>query len=151
MKKSGSGTTPTHSNPLTYAMILCSRSRWVTLTLSDGKPLPSLSYNCIIQSASLSSVAQKWLRPFILVRNTRLPMCCSMIHCASDPIRFAKRFFAFFEMGVTVASFMISMCFVCVQSSRDCVSRRDCVCHLCDCHISTRLSRLDFHFLRGEL
>ena len=46
-----------------------------------------------------------------------------MITCASDPIRFAKRFFALREMGVTVTLremgvidvvFMISMCFVCV-------------------------------------
>ena len=57
--------------------------------------------------------------------NTRLPMRCSMIHCASDAIRFAKRFFAFFEIGLTVAVFMISMRLVCVKSSRDCVSRRD--------------------------
>ena len=59
MKKSGSGTTLTHKNPLTYARIICSLSRWVTLTLRDGKPLPSLSYNCTIQSGSLSTVAQK--------------------------------------------------------------------------------------------
>ncbi len=41
-----------------------------------------------------------------------------MIHSVSDPIRFAKRFFALREIGVTVAVFMISMCFdvnVCVR------------------------------------
>ena len=111
MKKSGSGTTLTHSNPLTYAMIICSLTRRVTLTLSDGKPLPSLSYNSITQSASLSSVAQKKYLRFLDATNTRFSVCCSMITWASESIRFAKRFFALREMGVTVASSMISMCF----------------------------------------
>jgi hypothetical protein len=43
MKKSGSGTTPTHSYPLTYAIVIISvLTRRVTLTFSDGKPLPCL-------------------------------------------------------------------------------------------------------------
>ena len=120
MKKSGSGTTPIHDYPLTYAIVIISvLTRRVTLTFSDGKPLPSLSYNCTIQSVSVSSVAQKKYLRFMDATNTRLPVCCSITTCASDPIRFAKRFFAFFEIGFTVASSMISMCFVCVKSSRD--------------------------------
>ena len=60
MKKSGSGTTPIHSYPLTYAIVIISvLTRRVTLTFSDGKPLPSLSYNSTIQSGSLSSITQK--------------------------------------------------------------------------------------------
>ena len=37
------------------------------------------------------------------VRNTLLHVCCSMMQVSILPIRLAKRFFAFFEMGVTDA------------------------------------------------
>ena len=107
MKKSGSGTTPIHDYPLTYAIVIISvLTRRVTLTFSDGKPLPSLSYNSTIQSGSLSSITQKWFLPFSDVRKTLLPLCCSMMHCALLLIRLAKRFFAFLEIGVTSAVFM---------------------------------------------
>ena len=106
-QKNGSGTTTIHDYPLTYAIIsICFLARRVTLLFSDGKPLPSWSYNSTIQSGSLSSITQKWLRPLCDVRNTRLPMCCSMIHCALLHIRLAKRFFALREIGVTIAVFM---------------------------------------------
>ena len=60
MKKSGSGTTLIHENPLTYCpKIICSLSRRVTLTSGDGEPLPSLFYDSTIQCGSLSSIAQK--------------------------------------------------------------------------------------------
>ena len=65
-----------------------------------------------------------------------------MIHCASDAIRLAKRFFALREIGVTNAVFMISMRLVCVKSSRDCVSRRD-LCATCATVTSRRDCSLD--------
>ena len=114
-QKNGSGTTPIHDYPLTYAIIsICDLTRRVTLSFGDGKPLPSWSYNSTIQSGSLSSITQKWFLPFSDVRKTLSCVCCSMTHCALLHIRLAKRFFALREIGVTIAVSMISMRFVCV-------------------------------------
>ena len=122
--KNGSDTTPIHitPSPTLYFILTFAQSNF---NLMRGKLLPLLCHNSTIQSASLSTCAQKWLRPFALVRNTRVPVCCSMWHMCSLCIMFANLFFALREIGVTNAVCMISM--------------RLYVCNLGALRISTRL------------
>jgi hypothetical protein len=113
-----------------------------------GKLLPLLYYNSTIQSSSLSTCAQKKYLRFMDATNTRLPVCCSMMHMCSPCIMFANLFFALREIGVTNAVFMISMRLYVYSLDAVRISTRFCVPLVRlsrDLDEIVYVSRLDYH------